>query len=263
MKKIYLLFSAVCCLLVMNVKSQTVAMDFEKTNCNATSSHLFQDLDEGKAVVLFYYMPSCGSCPPPAKKIQAMLAKIDGQFPGKVKAYAFPYNNTTTCQSAKTWVTTNNLSLFTPVDSGSAQVAYYGGFGMPTVVLVGGADHRVLFTTQNFATGDTTTMRDSILNLFAGTTSISSVLGAISSIDIFPNPAGDQLNISLNLIEKTKLSIELIDVNGKIVEKINAGEVNAGSFNKTYNAAKLPAGNYIVKFNANGAITSKKVTITH
>ena len=42
--------------------------------------YLFADLDAGNAVVLFYFMPSCGSCPPPARKVQTMMTNVLKQY---------------------------------------------------------------------------------------------------------------------------------------------------------------------------------------
>jgi len=208
MKKIVLIF-VLTTVLGYSVKAQTTAMDFNKNNCNGTNSHLFEDLDNGQAVVLFYYMPNCGSCPPPAKKIQAMLSNLNVNYPGKVKGYAIPYNNTTKCPNVQTWVTGNSLSLFTPLDSGATQVAYYGGFGMPTVVLVGGSDHRVLFNTQNFTTADTTVMRDSIINLFQGPSAVKQHAAQLQEVNIYPNPVSHELSVEISLNSDTYLKIDI------------------------------------------------------
>lgn len=161
--KLLLGFTLVLGSLMLN--AQTNAMQFSGLDCNGNNVDVFADLNAGKAVVLFFFMPNCGACPPPATKVQAMANNVMNTYPGMVKGYAFPYNNSSTCSTAQAWVTNNSLNFYAPVDSGAAQVAYYGGFGMPTVVLLGGLDHRVMFVTQSFLTSDTTIMRDSILNL--------------------------------------------------------------------------------------------------
>ncbi|MCX6199627.1 MAG: hypothetical protein NTY88_10480 [Bacteroidetes bacterium] len=77
-------------------KSQTV-MQLSGVDCNANTHDLLADLDAGKAVILHFFMQNCGSCPPPAKKIQAMANNILAMHPGMITAYAMPFNNTTTC----------------------------------------------------------------------------------------------------------------------------------------------------------------------
>ncbi len=251
-------------LLALVSKGQTNAMDFERTNCNGSTNHLFQDLDEGKAVVLFFYMPNCGSCPPPAKKVEAMLKNIDSQYPGKVKAYAMPFNNSTKCPNVSSWVTTNNLSLYTPMDSGAAQVAYYGGFGMPTVVLLGGTDHRVMFSTQNFATGDTTAMRDSILNLFGAPTGINTRSSVeVDSFEVFPNPVKTDLTIDFKLFKTGTVKVELVDITGKVAAILLDEKMNAGTLKLTYSVADVAPGEYLLAITANEQRVSRKINITH
>lgn len=237
-------------------------MDFEKTNCNGTNSHLFEDLDAGKAVVLFYYMPNCGSCPPPAKKVEAMLEKINADYPGMVKAYAFPYNNTTKCPSIDTWVTTNNLSLFTPVDSGATQVAYYGGFGMPTTVLVGGTDHRVIYTSQSFSNNDTTIMRDSILNMFQ-TTGVAELPNSLNAVSIYPNPVNDIAVVSIDAKKQSSVAIEVVDITGKIVLKKEEKTLNPGKNSVTVSTGSIPAGSYLIRFEVEGKLVTRKITVAH
>lgn len=244
--------------------AQTTAMDFSKNDCNGVSRHLFADLDSGKAVVLFYFMPSCGSCPPPAQKIQTMANHINAAHPGMVKAYAFPFNNTTLCSYTQSWVTSNSLPLYAPMDSGATAVAYYGGFGMPTVVLVGGNTHRVMFSTLSFSTGDTLTMRDSILALIGGTPSgINSVSNSVEAVNVFPNPAINQATISLSLIQPGDVAIELIDVMGNKVTVVSDEKNVSGNRSYTFQTDKIATGCYIARISVNGEILNKRIDVLH
>jgi thiol-disulfide isomerase/thioredoxin len=234
-------------------------MDFSGNDCNGIYRHLFADLDSGKAVLLHFYMPSCGSCPPPAQKIQAMANNINATHPGKVKAYAFPFNNTTTCTYSSFWVSSNGLSLYAPMDSGATMVAYYGGFGMPTVVLLGGTNHRVMFSTQSFVTSDTTVMRDSILAMLA--TGINEMPTDVSSFNIYPNPASDVISIDLELKESSTVYIEITDVFGKQIAILMNEKQNSGQLKKQFSTAMLPKGNYLFHSIINGRSFSKKLTI--
>lgn len=243
-------------------KAQTTAMQFTGSDCNGNPVDLFADLDAGKTAVLFYYMPNCGSCPPPAKKIQAMASKINAQYPGMVKAFAFPFQNSTACTYSSTWVTSNSLSeLFTPMEKGAAQVAYYGGFGMPTVVLVGGKDHKILFSTMSFSTSDTSIMRDKILEVL-GTTGVNELPSSVSSFSVFPNPASDNATITIDLKESTNVQIDVTDLAGKQVAII-MNEKPTGAVTKQFNTTSLPNGNYLVRLQVNGKSYTQKLSITH
>ena len=243
--------------------AQTIAMDFNTTDCNGSPANLFSDLDAGKAVILFYYMPSCGSCPPPAQKIQAMANNINASHPGMVKAYAFPFNNTTACSYSQTWVTSNSLPLYAPMDSGATAVAHYGGFGMPTVVLVGGSNHRVMFSTLSFSTSDTTIMRDSIMALMGTPTGINEMPGNISKLSVYPNPATNKVTISVDLKESSDLAIDIVDITGKQIAVISKDKNATGSINRTYNTDALANGLYTIRINAGGKIVNRKLNVAH
>lgn len=261
MTKSFLL--SIALMFVITISKAQTAMQFSGVDCNSNPVDLFADLDAGKAVILHFYMPSCGSCPPPAQKIQAMANKINAMYPGMVKGYAFPFQNSTTCTYSSSWVSSNSLStLYAPMDSGATQVAYYGGFGMPTVVLLGGTDHRVMFSTQSFSTSDTTIMRDSILNLLNGSTGIEGLTNTVSSFSMFPNPATDNVSINLDLKETSNLLISVTDITGKQVTIISEEKQN-GNVTKQFSTALLPNGNYFIRVQVNGNTTTQKLTINH
>jgi hypothetical protein len=261
MKKLIIL-TVVLLNAVIYTNAQT-AMQFSGVDCNGNLVDLFADLDAGKAVILHFYMPNCGSCPPPAQKIQTMANNINAMYPGMVKGYAFPFQNTTTCVYSSSWVSTNSLSsLYAPMDSGAVQVAHYGGFGMPTVVLLGGTDHRTLFSTLSFSTSDTTIMRDSILAMLGSTTNIKNITSGNNSLNVFPNPANEKINVTVELNETTDLMIDITDISGKKVAEI-INEKRNGIVSIEFNTSELQDGNYIVRMNANGITSTQKVKVSH
>ena len=244
-------------------KAQTTAIDFAGNDCNGNYHHLFADLDSGKMVLLHFFMPNCTACPPPAQKIQAMANHILATHPGMIKAYAMPFNNSTTCSYASSWVSNNGLSLYAPFDSGAAQVAHYGGFGMPTVVLLGGSNHRVLFSTLGFSASDTTIMRDSILALLNSTTGISNLSGNVESFSVFPNPATDFVSVNLELKETANLSVDVTDLFGRKVALILSEIKSMGLIQKQFDTSTLANGNYLVRLTVNGKITTQKLSVIH
>lgn len=247
-------------LIITNTKAQT-AMQFSGPDCNNNQVNLYNDLDAGKAVVLFFYMPSCGSCPPVAKKIQTMANNVNTTYPGMVKAYAFPYQNSTTCSYSASWTSSNNLPLYAPMDSGAVHVAHYGGFGMPTVVLLGGSDHRVMFSTLSFVTSDTTIMRDSILNLL-NTTNIQELPQEVNSFDVFPNPAAGQVSINVDLNTNSTMLLDIINIMGQVVATIGE-EKQSGLVSKQFDTTTLPNGLYFVRLQTAGQTAVKPLQINN
>ncbi len=238
--------------------SQSTAMNFTGQDCNGNNVDLFADLDAGKAVMLIFYMPNCGSCPPVASKMQTMANNINATNPGLVKAYSFPYQNSTTCTYSSNWVVNNNLPLFAPMDSGAVQVAYYGGFGMPTVVLLGGDNHDVLFTTQNFTTSDTTTMRDLILNTFTAGLDQNS----IQNVSAYPNPASDLITVNFEALQGADMKMQITDLSGKAVITFDTEKLSKGLIQKQIDVSKLPVGSYLLSIEMNGALTTEKINVT-
>ena len=258
-----LLMAGILIITVNILRAQTYAMPLSGLDCNGNSHNLIADLDAGKAVLLHFFMQSCGSCPPPAQKIQAMANHILATYPGMITAYAMPYNNSTTCSYTSNWVSSNNLSLYAPYDSGAVQVAHYGGFGMPTVVLLGGLDHRVLFSTQSFTTSDTTKMRDSILVLLDGLAAIATLPNSVSAFNVYPNPASDIISVNVRLKEASNMLIEVTDITGKQVAVIANEKYSTGLPAKQLNTTTFPNGNYLVRLSVNGKTVTQKLNITH
>ena len=259
------IFLSVALMFVMTISKAQTPMQFSGVNCNGAPVDLFADLDAGKAVILHFFMPSCGSCPPPAQKIQAMANNINAMHPGMVKGYAFPFQNSTSCTYAASWVSSNNLgTLYQPMDSGAAQVAHYGGFGMPTIVLLGGsgANKRVMFSTLSFSTSDTTAMRDSIMALLNSSTGIADLPSAVNAFSVYPNPASDIISINLDLKETSNLIIDVTDITGKQVAIIS-NEKQSGVVTKQFSTAALPSGNYLVRLQVNGKTATQKLTVNH
>lgn len=208
-------------------------------------------------------MPNCGSCPPPAQKIQAMANTILASHPGKITAYAMPFNNTTTFAATASWVSSNGLSLYMPYDSGAVQVANYGGFGMPTVVLLGGTNHRVMFVTQSFSTGDTLIMRDSILNLLYGPAGAKKEQDFVSNVSVYPNPANDKVQLELNIIQSSYIKIEVVNLLGEIVANIYESKITEGVFRKEIPTAALSNGTYFIRVNEGNKLQNYKFTVLH
>lgn len=243
--------------------AQMSAMDFNKMDCNGTSMrHLFADLDSGKAVLLHFFMPNCGMCPPPAQTLQRMANNINDMHPGLVKGYAIPFNNTTTCSYSASWVTSNGLSPFyTPMDSGALQVANYGGFGMPTVVVLGGMDHRIMYVSQAFSNSDTSAIRDSIMTLMMNTTAINELPKNVSAFSVFPNPASGNISINLTLTTSSIVSMDICDVTGKQIAVISKDQNVNGQFSNSFNTLSLPNGLYVINARVDGKTVSQKMTV--
>ena len=257
-----LLLTVIIASFIMVGNAQT-AMQIQGLDCYGNSVDMFADLDAGKAIILHFFMPDCGSCPPPAKKIQTMADDILINYPGMIKAYAFPFQNSTDCDYSISWVEDNLLPLYAPMDSGATPVAYYGGFGMPTVVLLGGTDHRIMFSTQSFVNSDTTEMADSILALFGEKTSVINIPSIIADLNLLPNPANNQLEVKANLLENGAIKMELINITGKVILVNEIKYVPTGEFVERIDTNPFESGLYMLRFTAGTTTISMQYVISH
>jgi glucose/arabinose dehydrogenase len=73
----------------------------------------------------------------------------------------------------------------------------------------------------------------------------------------FPNPFNNQTKITFHLPEESRVNITIIDTNGKFVSKIFEGVRQAGIYDTTWNASKLPSGIYFIKMQAE-SLTSQR-----
>lgn len=65
----------------------------------------------------------------------------------------------------------------------------------------------------------------------------------------YPNPANEEVNIRFNLQEKQQVTLELMDINGKLIEKIDLGSYPMGTNEYSYKIPQtLSNGVYLYKF---------------
>ena len=263
MKKIYTLFLGAAFLMsASSANAQTAAMNYDFIDCNGNPQSLFADLDAGKAVIIEFFMTSCSPCIDASADLEVMKAGLMAEFPGMIKAYAFGFTNTYTCSTINSWVTTNGVTSI-PADSGALQVAYYGGMGMPTIVVLGGgAAHTVLGAPYlSYTSADTTIMATDIRNFLNGTGITENNL--VSGLKLFPNPSADEVKISFELKEITNLKIELYDISGRLVTTVLDKKNQKGTIIEALNTTTYADGVYVLKINANGTITQQKLNIIH
>lgn len=244
-------------------QSQTTAMNFDILDCNSVPHNLFGDLDSGKCVIIEFFMTSCGSCITAGGILESMKTDLMAEFPGMIKAYAFGFNNSYSCATVNNWVMTNGITSF-PSDSGAAQVAYYGGMGMPTIVILGGVSSHLLLSAPyiGFTTSDTITMASDIRNFLNGT-SITENNNLVNELMVFPNPANSEVKVSFNLTESNNVTIDVIDLTGRVVTNVMNEKVQSGTITKTINTSTIAEGNYLISVNVNGTVSQQKLSIVH
>ena len=87
---------------------------------------------------------------------------------------------------------------------------------------------------------------------------ITEQAGIISSLTISPNPFTEEILISLDLEEKTRLQAIIRDLNGRLVDQLTNSEYTSGAHEMHWNAAQIPSGVYLLDVRTeHGRITRK------
>ena len=79
------------------------------------------------------------------------------------------------------------------------------------------------------------------------------------TIFVYPNPAKEFINVEFSGLSDENISIEIIDVFGKVVQKENRKNEN-GIFN--LNVSSLAAGYYVLKISSGNSVIQKKIIIS-
>jgi hypothetical protein len=80
-------------------------------------------------------------------------------------------------------------------------------------------------------------------------------------INVFPNPAGTEVQISLMLDNNSKVEINIYDKDGTMVENLPEEKASAGLFSKTIKLADFKNGLYFVKIRAGNKESIERIFI--
>ena len=81
------------------------------------------------------------------------------------------------------------------------------------------------------------------------------------SVNLFPNPASDHVQVSVTLIQKGNVAMEVYNLVGEKVDAVDFGNVN--NVNSSYSTASLANGVYFFKVSSGTSTTTKKISVSH
>lgn len=92
--------------------------------------------------------------------------------------------------------------------------------------------------------------------------SVANVNAGINSLMLFPNPATTTSFVGLNLKESTSVSVDVIDMLGRVVYSVPAQQMTAGNHKVQINTSNLASGNYTVKVQTDKGAVSQQLSVT-
>ncbi len=98
------------------------------------------------------------------------------------------------------------------------------------------------------------------LTFTGSVTGIHTIDSYLSNIESYPNPTTNNISIELYAQKASSIKLQLVDVTGKILKEINAGEIQ-GDFKQTINTEGISKGIYFLKVFVNDAVDVKKMII--
>jgi hypothetical protein len=223
MKTLFLL-ALVTLVGVTNLAAQTTARDWTKTDCDGNEHNLFAELDNGNVIVLEFVMMNCSPCVTAAKGLKPTVAQFADSHPDKVKMYSIGFSDSYTCQQMMDWRTKAGLShaVFT---EGESDVDYYGGMGMPTIVVVGGSSHKVYYKKLGYQPGENTKIAQAITQALQETTTGVSETEEPANLNLYPHPVQSDLTVSFQAGTVDELVVT--DITGREVIRQNVPEGSA------------------------------------
>jgi hypothetical protein len=99
---------------------------------------VYSQMDSGFVIVHEYVMMSCRPCITAGKGLEKIVNSLRKLHPGKVKYFQTVFEDETDAATMKKWVKDNGFTPDAVFIKGAKEVAFYGGMGMPTIIVMGG-----------------------------------------------------------------------------------------------------------------------------
>ncbi|MFI5171840.1 MAG: T9SS type A sorting domain-containing protein [Chitinophagales bacterium] len=249
------------------LQAQDFAEDWTQTDCAGVDHTLFTELDAGNVVIMEFVMPTgCVPCITAAENIGPLVDDYNVEFDNRVKYYTFGYNEAYTCATLDGWAADYSLNPSAKFSSGTDILAYYGSMGMPTIVIVGGLDHAVHYEKMGFLVSNMDDIEEAIIAaLGTEDTSTTDILSdAISSINVFPNPAAETIVLTYENSFSVD-AISLMDLKGNKISGLQNPVFNniGNRYIATFDISSVPNGIYFIQFTGNGISQIEKVVVNH
>ena len=245
----------------VNAQGPTTATNFTLNDCDGTEHQLFTELDKGDVVAIEFVM-GCLPCVQGRKALDKMEKSYAVSHPGKFHVYTFGYSEGVDCTTIGSWMSTNKFtgSCFGGVDSVIS--AYGAEVGMPTMSVVGGIDHKVLYWKAGYSNKDTTAMMAAISQVLQ-TSSVSPANNSNESLTLYPNPSSLSASLKINCLTEGVRTVTLFSAKGARMLSIFEGRLSTGEQRVDFSTKDLASGTYYVHVTTGGESTVIPLTVVH
>ncbi len=260
--KTILLLAAVL-LVSISANAQIIMQtNFVGTDCNGQQHNLFAELDQGKVIVLCWVMP-CGACTGPAKTSYNIVKSYQSQYPGKVLFYLADDYGNTNCTSLNSWANSQNMPASESsirFSSQSLDMKHFGTVGMPKVVIIGGADHKIYYNANNQVNSDQMLVAiNAAIDQTTGVTAIDDV--PKTQLTVHPIPADQEVSLSFTLNTASDVNVDIVNGSGEVVKSYGRESLDVGPQALTLNTMALQTGTYFVRLHTREGVYVSKCVI--
>jgi len=99
---------------------------------------LYNIMDSGLVIIHEYVMLDCRPCITAGKGLEKIVNSMRKLYPGRIRYFQTAYDDLTDEAALRKWVADNGFTPDALFTKGAEEVAFYGGMGMPTILVLGG-----------------------------------------------------------------------------------------------------------------------------
>lgn len=241
----------------VQAQAQTIAPNFTKTDINGTAHTLYDELAQGRAVLLDFFRVYCHAC----QETVPFIEQLAKDYNGKLTVWKLDINNETQEQIAT--FKKQYGSTVTTFNNCRADFIHYQSLesiavaATPTFVLIR-PDRTVVRGWVGYYDTDIRTAIDAI----ALPTSVQNEQFPVSSLNIFPSPATNGAMVQCSFTTTTDMHIELFDAVGTHISTVFEGKVAASEMlTVAIPTASLANGTYFLRFRGTGVFFTRPFAV--
>lgn len=248
---IYFVFSIIS----IAIYAQT-AQNFSKADVDAATYTLYDELTNGKAVVLDFMGTWCASCQGHVPALEQIF--IDYGSGSQAWVWAVDIYDNESAQQIKDFRTSMGIT-YKIFPQGSSIGTLYGVTGIPHFVVVC-PNKTIAYNKSGWTTKSDQDIRNAVTNCI--TTGITENNNSLTrKVKIVPNPASDYIKVIFSNDVVSSINIDIFDILGKKVYTARYDKVPKSTNQIPVNISNLPAGVYLMSTLIDDDIQTLRFTV--